>query len=185
MGFLDKMGQKLDKAVGSMLAGDSKKQWEEAKATKEERKAEAEEAERVQVQEFNAELEAHRTDATVEELKDLEQLLTKIGVLDENKIWIAGLEHYRLDTNPRFANMFKGKKIIRAVAINKDMIYWCRYEDGKFFAYNKHVKQDISYFEIVGHVEKDFRLETKNKKKIWLRVTKNRGQLSAFRRAVK
>lgn len=181
MGLLNKIGQKIENTMSKSLAGESKKQYEEAKEKREELKQEAE----LQKEEQQAMLQQHQTDAIAEDLGDMELLLQQIDVLDEKKIWIAGLEHYRLDTNPRFANMFAGKKVLRAVAMKGDMVYWCRFENGKFFAYQQHTKQDISYFEIVGVVEKDFRLETKDKKKIWLRVTKNKKMISQFRHAFK
>lgn len=81
---------------------------------------------------------------STEETKDLEALLTKLGAIDERKIWVGGFLKTRTDTNAKFANMFSGHKNLKFLCVNGNIFYMVWFKDDLIASYKEFKKENVS-----------------------------------------
>lgn len=89
--------------------------------TEEERKAYEEE--RTHLNEKRKELDYIDETFSKDAFKNLEALLTRIGAIDDKKVWISGFHQKRSNLNPKTANLLTGKKNMRLLTFNDNKFY--------------------------------------------------------------
>ncbi len=165
MGFFKKIKQKIGGAI--------EKSAVKHMSQEEKEKYEKERKESFKPQEKLATIEAKYSK---DELKDLEALLTRIGAIDDHKVWISGFLKLRDNLNTRTANLFSGKKNMKFLTHNNGIFY--------MLGFDKDVIKSIKVFKqenvIKVRNEKIFRLELNLNTNIRLDITDNKKMAGAL-----
>lgn len=185
MGFLnnmmDKIGKGMEKVMSKNLSGDSKEQYEKEKEEKEKVKQENE-SDKLEMQN---ELALHKVSANKSELKELEPLLKKVDVMDDDKLWIAGFDNFKANQNAKAANLFSGNKNVKTLSKKDDDLFVCKYSDEHFYAIKKFAKDDVVNFTVEGMLGKSVKLQLKDGYKYSVDVTENKDKLTQLKEFLK
>ena len=175
MGLLGKIAQKMgdamEKAAVKNMTGESKEAYEKEKLAREE-------ARKNMVIDELIEFKFEKDD-----LKDLETLLMKAKLIDDQNIWIAGLPNFKTNQSAVTANLFSGKKNLRFFTVNQELYYFVHFQDNYIKAYKVFRKPDIKYVEsktkLVG--ADTLKIELKDGKVFTIAVTENKEQLKSIK----
>ncbi len=179
--IMNKVGEKMESVMSKNLTGESKEAYQREQKEKEEIKKVKED----QVQSQKEELELHSISAIKSDLKNLEDLLTKIKVLDNKNFWVGGFENYKLKQNARFSNLFFGNKNIRVLSLIGDTFYVSKFNGSKFYAYGSFTKSDVSEVKIEGMFFKKLKIIFNGKKIFTIDVSKNKNKLKDLKDLLK
>ncbi len=185
MGLLDKLTEKVGKVVENVttksLSGESKELYEKDKASGIESRRERES----QLQEKQVEVEKHKVKTDKSSLKELEPLLLKIEALDDNKIWIGGLDNFRTNQNAKFANILSGNKNVKTISICEEQCYICKFDGESFGAFKGFGKADVVLFEAEGLVSKKIKLKLIDGYSVSLDITENKEKVNSLKEFLK
>src|SRR5690554_4505377 len=95
MGLMDKLGNKLEKAMSKNLTGESKEQYEKEKAEK----AEIHQQQKQAKEAVQAELDSMATEITKSDLKDFPTLIRNCNYVDQDNKWLAGFANFKANYN--------------------------------------------------------------------------------------
>lgn len=175
--LMNKIGQKMEKSMSKNLTGDSAKQYQEEKESAESIKNEKFEQEK----KYEEQLTPLKTSYSKNDMKNLEQLLEKIKVLDERKLWIGGFDNFKTNQNAKAANLFSGNKNIKILSVNKDTYYLCKFDDDSFYAYKLFNKNEVLKVEVEGLLSKKIKLTFKDGKNYSVDISENKDKAVQFK----
>ncbi|NLB48500.1 MAG: hypothetical protein GX813_01455 [Erysipelotrichia bacterium] len=185
MGLLDKLkskvGDAMEKSMVKNLQGDSKAAYEKEKA-----KQVAENVDLASAQvSAKEDLQTRRVAATKAEMKNPDILLRKIGVIDENNIWIGGFANFKTKQNPIFANLLSGNKNLRILSLANGTFYLSRFEKGLFYAYKTFVLEQVQSCKIEGLINKSIRIKLNDGAAYSVAITENKDKIEDLRKVLK
>lgn len=175
MGLLGKLGQKLgdamEKSASKNMTGASKEAYEAEKKEQEAQKKEQIIDEMISIP------------FSKDDLKDLNGLVNRANLIDENQLWVAGFSNFRANQNASAANLFSGKKHLRFFSVNKEVYSFAFFEDDMFKTYRIFRDQDIKDVDVKIKMlgASTLKIELKDGKLLTIDVTENKDKLQSIK----
>lgn len=175
--LMSKIGEKMEKSMSKNLTGDSAKLYQEEKEANQAIINEKLEQEK----KYEENLNTFKTSYSKNDMKNLEQLLEKINVLDEKKIWVGGFDNFKTNQNAKAANLFSGNKNIKILSANNDTYYLCKFDNESFYAYKLFTKDEVLKVEVEGMLSKKIKLTFKDGKNYSVDISENKDKATQFK----
>ncbi len=124
---------------------------------------------------------------TKNDFKDLETFLITNDLLDNQKLWFAGFENYRKATNNAVAeNLFYGNKRLKVVSIkNKDVFYISNSKEGLKVRLLGNTEEKFKMSSLKILLYPTVNITTQEGLLLELKVTKNKGCIKEFKKAIR
>ncbi|MBU1093689.1 MAG: hypothetical protein KKH01_04425 [Firmicutes bacterium] len=169
MGILTKISKKIEdiaSETSQYLSGDSKKAYEEQKAT-----------------------EAKKIEKTVEgytftkdQLRDLDVLLGQANFVDGRHLWIAGFDNFKANQNVKAANLFSGKKNLKFLSIKDDDFYLMKFDKNVLLPYRVFNVDDVLLVDLTSKMTKSsMKIKFKDDTKFSIDITENKDSVKAIK----